>query len=298
MAFIPLFREKLKFHWTEEKFSFTIKKMRPKISFIIPAHNEENYIGNCLDFILKEISRENYPAEIIVVDNNSSDKTKEIASRYPNVKIVSEPIMGITRARQRGFLESHGKLICNIDADIKIPPGWLKTVLKEFKKDPKLVCLSGPNKFYDMPKSFRLLVGYYNLAMYATYIGMSQVLKIGSVAQGGNFIVKKEALEKIGGFNHHFNFYGEDTDIATRLHKIGYVKFTLKLPSQTSGRRFVKEGIIPIAFRYTVEYFWVNLFNEPFHKDYYKEVGSGTDKKQRSKLNLFKKRLKILKTKK
>ncbi len=270
--------------------------MQPKISFIIPAHNEENYIGNCLDSILKEISRENYPAEIIVVDNNSSDKTKKIASGYPNVKVLNEPVLGKPRACQRGFLEAGGELICNIDADVIMPAGWLKAAAKEFGKNPGLVCLSGPHKFYDTSKSFRLLNSYYNLAIYATYLSVRHILKIGSVTQGGNFIARKEALKKIGGFNHHFNFYGDDADIAARLHKIGDVKFTLKLPVESSARRLAKEGVFLIAFRYTFEYFWVVLFDEPFHKDY--KVNNRFSKNQRLKMELFKKPSALSKTSK
>lgn len=168
-----------------------------------------------------------------------------------------------------------------------MPAGWIKVVTKEFKKNPELVCLSGPHKFYDTPKSFRLLNSSYNLAIYATYISVRHILKIGSVTQGGNFIAKREALEKIGGFNHRFNFYGDDTDIAARLHKIGDVKFTLNLPVESSGRRLAKEGVLNIAFRYSLEYFWVVLFDKPLHKTY--KVDNRFNKNQQLKMAFFKK---------
>ncbi len=82
------------------------------------------------------------------------------------------------------------------------------------------------------------------------------------------FILKRSALEKIGGFDTNIIFYGEDTDIARRIQKVGRVKFTFKLPMYTSGRRLKKEGILTMALRYPINYIWVTIFKKPFTKDY------------------------------
>ncbi len=82
--------------------------------------------------------------------------------------------------------------------------------------------------------------------------------------QGGNFIISKRALEAAGGFNSDFRFYGEDTDLACRLSKVGPVKFSLRLPAYSSGRRFVAEGLIRAGLRYAVNYAWTILFKQPF----------------------------------
>jgi GT2 family glycosyltransferase len=74
------------------------------------------------------------------------------------------------------------------------------------------------------------------------------------MVQGGNFIVRKSALDKIGGFNTGIKFYGEDTDIARRMHSLGDVKFTFALPIWSSGRRLRKDGVIRTAWRYTINY--------------------------------------------
>ena len=60
-----------------------------KISFIIPAYNEEHYVGPCLDAIFKAIGNRT-DTEIIVVDNNSNDGTEAVAKRYPGVTVVRE----------------------------------------------------------------------------------------------------------------------------------------------------------------------------------------------------------------
>ena len=63
--------------------------------------------------------------------------------------------------------------------------------------------------------------------------------------QGGNFVVRRDALQKIGGYDTNISFYGEDTDVARRLSKVGHVKFTFDLPALSSGRRLAKEAQKP-----------------------------------------------------
>ncbi|MDP2946111.1 MAG: galactosyltransferase-related protein, partial [bacterium] len=94
------------------------------------------------------------------------------------------------------------------------------------------------------------------------------IFRVGSMIQGGNFVVKRSALQKIGGYNSEFDFWGEDSDIARRLHSIGDVKFTFNLPIYASGRRIVAEGAPIIAWRYGINYFWTIFFKKPFTKTY------------------------------
>ena len=53
--------------------------------------------------------------------------------------------------------------------------------------------------------------------------------------QGGNFVVRRSALDTIGGFNPDFSFYGEDTELACRLNKVGGVRFTFALRSSSAA---------------------------------------------------------------
>ena len=86
--------------------------------------------------------------------------------------------------------------------------------------------------------------------------------------QGGNFILRRSALEKIGGYDTSIDFWGEDTDIATRISKVGRVKFTFDFPIYTSARRFKKDGFLVAAWKYFINYVWVLLFRKPFLKEY------------------------------
>ena len=234
------------------------------ISFVVPAYNEEALIASCLVAIQAEIARTGCPAEIVVVDNNSTDGTRRIASSIPGVVIVDEPQRGLVQARRAGCLAAKGELIANIDADTMLTEGWLRRALEEFSRSPDLVALSGPCIYYDLPRSAQFVARMFYRIAFATYLLVRFVLGAGSMIQGGNFIVSKRALEAAGGFNSDFRFYGEDTDLARRLSKVGPVKFSLGLPALSSGRRFVAEGLIRAGVRYAVNYVWTIFFKHPF----------------------------------
>jgi len=238
-----------------------------RLSFVIPAYNEEAYVPDCLQSILPQIAgREGI--EIIVVNNASSDRTREVALAFPGVRVVDETRKGLTFARQAGFEASSGELIANVDSDSRLTEGWVERVLAEFDTDPKLVALSGPLVYYDLAPNQRFSVKIFYLIAYVIYLLNKYVLRAGSMVQGGNFVLKRTALEQIGGFNTAISFYGEDTDIARRMNRVGKVEFSLKLKMFSSARRLKNEGMMTIAWKYTINYLWTTFRKKPFTKDY------------------------------
>ena len=240
-----------------------------KLAFVIPAYNEEALIGKCLQSVIAEIDRAGVEAEIIVVNNASTDRTGEIARSFAGVRVVDEPKKGLVNARDAGFAASAGfDLVANIDSDTIVPPGWLDTVFREFGRDPKLVCLSGPYVYYDMSLWSRLLVNMFYGLTYLIYVLNRFILRVGSVVQGGNFVFKRAAWEQVGGYDRSIEFFGEDTDVAVRLSKVGGVKWTFALKMKTSGRRLEKEGVFRTAGTYTLNFFWVTFRGKPATKQY------------------------------
>jgi glycosyltransferase involved in cell wall biosynthesis len=235
-----------------------------KLSIVIPAYNEEAYIADCLESVLKEVRSASIETEVIVVNNASTDRTKEIALSYPGVIVVDEPKKGLTMARQAGFEASTGDLIANIDADTLMPPGWISKVQKEFSMNKNLAALSGPYIYYDRSRALNIIVWFYYFLGYLLHLVNHRILRIGAMLQGGNFILKRIHLEKIGGFDTSIEFYGEDTDIARRIQKTGRVKFSFLLPMRTSGRRLSKEGILATSSKYIINHFWIIIFKKPF----------------------------------
>jgi glycosyltransferase involved in cell wall biosynthesis len=239
-----------------------------KLSFVIPAHNEENYIAKCLESVIREAKKTRRDIEIIVVNNASTDKTREIVLSFPEVKLVDEPRKGLPQARQAGFFASSGHLIANVDADSVVPPDWIEKVFDHFSSNEKLVALSGPYIYYDLSKTKNFLVWVFYYPGYLLNRTNNFLFGKAAMLQGGNFILKRSALENIGGFNTDIKFYGEDTDIARRIKHQGEVIFTYDLPMHTSARRLKKEGFLKMGAKYGANYISTMFFKKPFTKKY------------------------------
>jgi len=232
-----------------------------KISIVVPAYNEEKYIGDCLQSIIANGTGD--ILEIIVIDNASTDGTAAVAQKFPGVRVVAEPQKGLTRARQRGLIEAKGDLIAYLDADTRMPPGWAAIVEKEFTRYPKMVSLSGPFHYYDLPPAKRFLAeGLWALTAMPTF------WMIGFMVLGANFVAKREALLQIGGFDTTIAFYGEDTNIAWRLSKVGTARFDMHFFIIGSGRRLIEEGIVRTFWRYAMNYLSTALYHKPLTQPY------------------------------
>ena len=239
-----------------------------RLSFVVPAYNEEAYLAACLESILRETRECGVATEVVVVNNSSTDETHAVASRYAGVRVVNELRKGLTHARQAGFEVCTGELIANVDADSRLPPGWVAMVLAEFEARPAMLALSGPLVYYDLSGVQGVLVQVFYGIAWVTYCVNRWVLRVGSMVQGGNFVVARHGLERIGGFNLAISFYGEDTDIARRLNEYGEVRFTFRLKMLSSPRRLKKEGILTSAGRYALNYLWTTFRHCPYTSEH------------------------------
>jgi len=103
------------------------------ISVVVPAYNEEKNIGQCLT----ALKNQDYPSknyEIIVVDNNSTDKTAQIANEM-GVRVVPEEKQGYVFALRKGCSQAKGEIITITDADALVPKDWLKKIYQAFQKN-------------------------------------------------------------------------------------------------------------------------------------------------------------------
>ena len=236
-----------------------------RLSIVIPAYNEEDYLPDCLEQVLAEVRRCNDPGavEVLVVDNASVDATAEVARQMPGVRVVHEPSKGLTKARQRGLEAAHGEVLGYVDADTRMPPGWIDRVLRTFERQPNVVCVSGPYIYYDAKRWQRVMVRLYWIFLAHPAYWMTRYMVV-----GGNFAARRSALEQIGGFDTEIAFYGEDTNIARRLHAAGKVKFTLRLPMRTSSRRLREEGMAVVAGKYVANFVSEVLLKRPVTQAY------------------------------
>lgn len=231
-----------------------------RISLVIPAYNEEKYIGACLESVQK-YGKELF--EVIVVNNASTDRTAEIAESFSFVRLVNEPKKGLLWARQKGFEEAKGDLLAYIDSDCHLSPNWFKMILKEFSENGSLISLSGPPRYYDLPplRNFLARLSWWISAPISYHLVSYMIF-------GANFTVKRKAIEKINGFNINIPFHGEDTDLARRLSPYGKVKFRMDFFIYTSGRRVIKEGLFKSFLTYGMNFLWQVFFEKPLTKSY------------------------------
>ena len=225
------------------------------VSFIVPAYNEAARIRACLRSIANEIAWSGIPAEIIVVDNGSTDDTASIAKAC-GARVVSEPRKGVTRARQAGHRAARYALEACIDADNALPFGWLLTALANFD-DKAVVAVSGPVVYHDLP----LIVRRLSLLFYFMARGAHRWFA--PMIQGGNYLIRGTTLDAMGGYDPGIAFYGEDTDTAKRAAVFGRVVFAPGMWVYSSGRRLAAEGVVRTTWRYVLNYVWVTLFGRP-----------------------------------
>lgn len=203
--------------------------INPLISVVIPAFQEEKFLPRVLQSVL---GQEYKNFELIVVDNNSSDKTAEIAKKF-GAKVLFEPRQGVGFARQAGFLAAKGDIIATTDADAILPENWLSRIAKEFKNDNDLAAFGGLYTLYSGPVTARLAIFY--LARFLWI--WDKICSGGWNLAGANLAVRKSAFLRVGGFDTRFSLC-EDVDISRRLRNVGEVAFDPNFRVQTSGRRY------------------------------------------------------------
>lgn len=182
------------------------------VSVVIKALNEEELIARCIESVL--VATEGVTAEIIVADSLSTDKTVEIASRYP-VKIVQlENIKdrGAGAAAQLGYQFASGRYVYILDGDMEMQPGFLQRAIKLLESDSHLAGVAGTlqdtriNNMFDRHR-----------------VKTKPSAKPGYVPWlGGGGLYKKQAIESVGYIAHRFLPAGEEAELGLRLSAQGW----------------------------------------------------------------------------
>jgi glycosyltransferase involved in cell wall biosynthesis len=209
--------------------------MQKSLSIVIPARNEERHIRKCLDAIAAQTIK---PDEVIVVDNDSSDKTAEVARSYPFVKVLHEPKKGIVFARDRGFDAVKSDIIARLDADTVLPPTWVARVLKFYSEpDNWHKAVTGGCYFYNLHtghltgRSYDLVVFRFNRLLLGHYFPW-----------GSNSALPREAWAKVRGEVCQKANIHEDLDLGFHLNKAGYkIEYKSNLRVGAVARRVVTE---------------------------------------------------------
>ncbi|MGI8551319.1 MAG: glycosyltransferase family A protein, partial [Dehalococcoidia bacterium] len=213
---------------------------------MVPAFNEELWIGRCLDSLARQETRYSY--EVIVVDNNSSDGTAEVAASHPGVRVVREQRQGLVPSRQAGQSAATGAVVAHTDADSELPPDWIERIGRAFEQRPELVLASGPMSFANAPRLVRFVQTLLN---WATLIWWLLTRRLG-VVNGCNFAVRATALAEAGGFALEMPETG-DSRILSLLKSRGSVRLLRGAAVHTSARRFRGQGVLHVYLFYFLE---------------------------------------------
>jgi glycosyltransferase involved in cell wall biosynthesis len=193
------------------------------ISFIVPAHNEQNCIGKTLQAINEAARSVGQPYEIIVVDDASTDSTAEI-SRQHGAIVLTVNNWQIAATRNSGGRAAQGERLFFVDADTTINPQAVASALGYMDKGA--VGGGGPILFDGIAPLYIRLVTYAGIILY----------KLISFTGGAFMFCTREAFQATGGFNERF-YWCEESTFALRLKREGWFVVLWK-PVLTSGRRF------------------------------------------------------------
>jgi len=206
-----------------------------KISVIVPAYNEEQYLPESLEYIGKALSIASCSSEIIVVDNDSQDRTKRIAESL-GAKVFLEKEHNIAKVRNTGAKNSNGDVLIFIDADTLVPETLFREITGAMENEK---CFGGAVAV-EYEEFERKWMKYYLL-------GWKFWGKVFNMAQGAAQFCRKSVFERLEGYDQSI-FMGEDVEFYWRLSKYarrnnGYLRFIEHPKVKTSPRRFDKMSL-------------------------------------------------------
>jgi GT2 family glycosyltransferase/peptidoglycan/xylan/chitin deacetylase (PgdA/CDA1 family) len=213
------------------------------LSVIIVSWNARKHLINCLESIRSTAG--DLSIEVIVVDNNSSDDSCAMVSKnFPEVQLIeTERNLGFAKGNNLGIKESKGRYLALINSDVILKPECFQRLIAFMEQQPK-VGIVGPGITYldgaFQPSCRRLpslsadlfqALGFDRILSSSKWFPGSHMTprehetqQSVEVLVGCFWLVRREALEEVGGLDERFFFYGEDNDWCKRFGDMGWLK--------------------------------------------------------------------------
>ncbi len=221
------------------------RNTKPDVSIVIPAFNEEQHIKACLNSILKQ--KTSYSFEIIVCDNNSTDKTAAIVQSYKKtthpVRLIKEKKKGAAAARAAGFEAAKAPIIFSTDGDTIVPENWIESFMPHFSKRT-VIAVTSPCQI-DHPSDWNRTVFYY-LQLSSMYL--HRLLRGYIWISGYSYAVRKDVYNKAGKINTNIGAM-DDFELSSRIHNYGKIIFLNQVQVLSSHRRY-RDDVIFGLFSY------------------------------------------------
>jgi glycosyltransferase involved in cell wall biosynthesis len=237
-------------------------KTKPRFSVVIPCFNEANYIEKTLRSVAEQDFKGD--VEVIVVDNNCTDSTAEIAKRL-GAKVVFESTPGVCSARQRGTEEAKGEIIVSTDADTVFANNWLSSIDRQFNKKKSTIAVAGPCRFVDGP----LWADIYPFLLFGFISFVYKFTRRTYYGSATNISFKKSAWD---GYDTNLTQGGDELGLLESLRKKGHVAFDNKHPTYTSTRRLTRGLLYNFFVTLLYYYFLAYYLNKWFGRQI---IGSG-----------------------
>lgn len=205
-----------------------------KISVIIPAYNEEKNLPK----VIGSLRGQGTNIEIIVVDNNSTDKTFQIAKKLAD-KVYKCKKQGSTYARNYAAKKVRSEIIAFLDADSIAFPGWIN-IINNTLKDKNISLVSGVGIYKNKSSFKQAILNIFSYTMFyyckiLTWFGKPMLI-------ANNLAIRKNIFNKVGGFDHYII---EDYYLALKLSRLKNIKSKMnsKMKVWYSSRRIDNVGI-------------------------------------------------------
>lgn len=222
---------------------------RPRFTVVIPARDEERYLGATLD----SLSRQDFRGgvEVVVVDNGSTDGTARVAAAH-GATVVTEPEPGVCAARAAGTRAARGEIVVSTDADTTHPTDWLSRIDVAFEDAGSgCVAVAGPCHYTDAPPWAALFTGvlFGLVALVARFTGWV-----------GYVTATNTAFRRVAdpGYDTRLTQGGDELDLLRRLRRLGRVVFDPGLGVSTSSRRLTRGWlhslVVTVLVGYVVAY--------------------------------------------
>jgi glycosyltransferase involved in cell wall biosynthesis len=167
----------------------------PRVSVIVPFYNSAAYIERCVESLLAQ----NYPSacyEVLLVDNNSADRSAALAAHYPRVRILQETKQGAYAARNCGVAASRGEILAFTDSDCVASANWLRDLMAPFG-DPAVGLVHGRRVFGAAGSTLSMLADYEAEIHALIFSGTFDGAVFGFT---NNMAVRREIFERCGPF--------------------------------------------------------------------------------------------------
>lgn len=202
------------------------------LSIIICTRNRSELLRLCLGAIVHQESVPPDAYEVLVVDNGSNDRTRQVVDearqRFQRIRYLYEERLGLSIARNAGVSRATGEIVCFLDDDAVASPNFVREILLSFQ-DPEVACLAGRivASWPDGAAPGWFTPRYGNVVAQTSFGESTRWMRKNEFPFGANMSFRRDIFRRLGGFDEHLgkrgenNIWGEEIDLCHRMQENG-----------------------------------------------------------------------------